>query len=67
MDEQNFVERKVPHDFTLDTFSKAQNKMIATSNRTYGTRESYWDRLSRCREYTDEEVQGIINSGSFLE
>lgn len=67
MDEKNFVERKVPHDFTLDTFSKAQNKMIATSNRTYGTRESYWDRLSRCREYTDEEVQGIINSGSFLE
>ena len=58
----------VPHTFTLDSFSKAQNKMIATNDNTYGAYGgSYWSRLKGCREYTEKEVYDIINSGSFSE
>ena len=65
---ENQETTKVPHTFTLDSFSKAQNKMIATNDRTYGNaRSSYWRLLEGHREYTEEEVHSIINSGSFLE
>ena len=57
----------VPHNFTLDSFTKAQLKMIATNERAYGARRSYWDVRASCREYTEEEVHSILNSGSFLE
>ena len=62
-------ETKISHNFTLDSFSKAQGKMIATNNRTYGnqTRLSYWQRLASVREYTVEEVHKIISSGSLEE
>ena len=66
MENQEYI--KVPHTFTLDSFSKAQDKMIATNDRTYGTvRSSYWSLVESHREYTEEEVHDIINSGSFLE
>ena len=41
----------IPHNFTLDSFSKAQGKMIATNDRTYGAvRSSYWRLLESHRE-----------------
>lgn len=62
-------ERQISHNFTLDSFSKAQGKMIATNNRTYGNQDrlSYWQRLASVREYTVEEVHKIISSGSLEE
>ena len=66
MENQEYA--KVPHTFTLDSFSKAQNKMIATNDRAYGAvRSSYWRLVEGHREYTEKEVHDIINSGSFLE
>ena len=64
MENQEF---KVPHNFTLDSFSKTQSKMIATNDRTYGRTTSYWNRYESHREYTEKEVHDIINSGSFIE
>ena len=42
--------------------------MIATNTNTYGTRnQSYWGRRESYREYSEQEVHDIINSGSLLE
>jgi hypothetical protein len=51
------------HNFDLASFKKAQDNMIATSDRTYGSRfgRDYRDRV---RDYTEEEVKNIIESGS---
>ena len=58
----------VPHSFTLDSFKKSQKGMIATNTNTYGTRnQSYWGRRESYREYSEQEVHDIINSGSLLE
>lgn len=61
------TDRIVSHNFTLETFTKAQNKMIATNDRTYNYRQSYWELTRSHKEYTAEEVHDIINSGSFAE
>ena len=63
------TERTFSHNFTLDSFTKAKEKMIATNDRAYGNsyRQSYWDRRERLRDYTAEEVQDIINLGSTSE
>ena len=60
------TENKVSHSFTLDSFTKAKEAMIATNNNTYGSvgRQSYWDRREHLRDYTTEEVHSIINFGS---
>jgi hypothetical protein len=52
------TERTFSHNFTLDSFTKAKEKMIATNDRAYGNsyRESYWSRRERLRDYTAEEV-----------
>jgi hypothetical protein len=35
----------VPRNFSLDSFAKANEQMIATNDRTYGAmRSSYWGR-----------------------
>ena len=59
----------VPHNFTLDTFAKAKNQMIATNDSAYGTtqRTSYWQSRDKLRDYTTEEVHTIINLGSSSE
>ena len=58
----------IPHTFTLDSFAKAHEKMIATNTNTYGkTRGSYWNQRGYTRKYTDEEVARIIHSGSLAE
>lgn len=63
------TENKVSHSFTLDSFTKAKEAMIATNNNTYGNvgRQSYWDRREHLRDYTTEEVHSIINFGSSSE
>jgi hypothetical protein len=42
--------------------------MIATNDNAYGRdHASYWQRLALNREYTEEEVNTIITSGSLEE
>ena len=53
------------HTFDLATFEKAQTSMIATSDASYGRfGGQYRDRV---RDYTEEEVGKIIESGSLYE
>ena len=62
-------ENMISHNFTLDSFAKAKDRMIATNENAYGTnlRSSYWTRRDSLRDYTTEEVHAIINSGSSSE
>ena len=64
MSDTNITERI--HNFDLTTFKKAQDAMIATSDRSYGSRYGYEYR-DRVRDYTEEEVKKIIESGSIFE
>ena len=54
------------HNFDLASFKKAQDNMVATSDRSYGSRygQDYRDKV---RDYTEEEVKKIIESGSLSE
>ena len=54
------------HNFDLASFRKAQDAMIATSGNSYGSRfgREYRDKV---RDYTEEEVKQIIESGSVFE
>lgn len=62
------IETKVPHNFTLGSFSKAKDRMIATNDNAYGTnRSTYWSHRETLRDYTSDEVHAIINSGSSSE
>jgi hypothetical protein len=62
-------ENVISHNFTLDSFAKAKDRMIATNDNAYGAsqRNSYWSRREYLRDYTSEEVHTIINSGSSSE
>ena len=61
-------ENIVPHTFTLDSFAKAKERMIATNDNAYGANKtSYWSHRETLRDYTTEEVHCIINSGSASE
>ena len=62
-------ENVISHNFTLDSFAKAKDRMIATNDNAYGAsqRNSYWSRRDYLRDYTSEEVHTIINSGSSSE
>ena len=62
-------ETRVPHNFTLDSFAKAKDSMIATNNNAYGNsnRTSYWSHRETLRDYTSDEVHEIINRGSSSE
>ena len=64
MSETKLTERF--HTFDLETFQKAQTSMIATSDSSYGRAyaSQYRDRV---RDYTEEEVSKIIESGSLPE
>lgn len=58
------------HNFSLDSFKKSQSAMIATSNAAYnrtfgGNMSGQW--VNRTRDYSEEEVKKIIESGSLLE
>ena len=61
-------ENIVPHAFTLDSFAKAKERMIATNDNAYGVnKSSYWSHRETLRDYSTEEVHCIINSGSASE
>ena len=51
------------HNFDLASFRKAQDTMIATSSNSYGSHFGY-DYRDKVRDYTEEEVKKIIESGS---
>ena len=54
---------EAPRNFSLDSFAKASEQMIATNDRTYGAmRSSYWGRQKK--NYTAQEVADVIDSGS---
>ena len=67
--EDNQVLNEAPsRNFSLDSFSKASKKMVATNDNAYSS--IYQDPLrSRClkREYTEQEILSIIDSGSLSE
>ena len=54
------------HSFDLASFKKSQSAMIATSDNAYGTRYGH-QQASRVKDYTEEEVKKIIESGSLPE
>ena len=62
------TEEKKPSTDFISSYSKAQQKMIATSDNTYGilgtSRARY---LERIRDYTPEKIERIITSGSLAE
>lgn len=51
------------HNFDLASFRKAQESMIATSGNSYGSYRGQ-DYRDKVRDYTEEEVKKIIESGS---
>ena len=62
------IESKIPHNFTLDSFAKVKDRMIATNDNAYGSnRNSYWSHRETLRDYTSDEVHTIINYGSSSE
>ena len=55
------------HTFDLASFKKSQTAMIATSDNAYGTRPGAAQWAGRTRDYTEEQVRRIIESGSLRE
>lgn len=54
------------HNFDLNSFRKSQSAMIATSESSYSTRAGMqW--VGQTKEYTEDEVKRIIESGCLLE
>ena len=64
-DKQQVVEHNDPRNFDLTSFARAKEKMIATNERAY---QDHWNSLrgrpERIREYTPEEINSVITSGS---
>lgn len=55
------------HNFDLASFKKSQNAMIATSESAYSSLPGMSQWTSRAKDYTEDEVKRIIESGSLLE
>ena len=55
------------HSFDLASFKKSQSAMIATSETAYGTRPGISQWAGRVKDYTEDEVKKIIESGSLVE
>lgn len=53
-------------NFTLTSFQRAKERMIATNDSAYS---SFYNmgRLKRIKDYSEEEIQNIINNGSLAE
>lgn len=61
------MENKI-HKFDLASFKKSNDAMIATSENAY--KNTYWGTrnvLSRTKDYTNEEIERITNSGNLNE
>jgi hypothetical protein len=55
------------HNFDLASFKKSQTAMIATSDTAYGSRPGAAQWVGRARDYSEDEVRKIIESGSLVE
>lgn len=58
------------HNFTLESFAKAHDKMIATNDNSYNNYNGYdsWRaRVQQLRDYSIDEIHRIISSGSLVE
>ena len=55
------------HNFDLASFKKSQSAMIATSDTAYGQRPGAAQWAGRTKDYTEDEVKRIIESGSLIE
>lgn len=55
------------HNFDLSSFAKNQEQMIATNDNAYGSRYTGSYSRERAKDYTEEEVKRIIESGSLGE
>jgi hypothetical protein len=55
------------HNFNLDSFKKSQNAMIATSDNAYGKRAGQGQWVDKTKDYTEDQVKKIIESGSLRE
>jgi hypothetical protein len=66
MPEENAAE--LVRNFDLSSFVKSKDKMIATNDNAYrGNFELSHERLVRNREYSMEEIERIIASGTLSE
>lgn len=61
---QQMKQQSIPHNFTISDFKKASENMIATNEDSYRTNYLFWDKQNKVRDYSEEEIQGIIRSGS---
>lgn len=53
------------HDFSLDKFQKISDKMVIKTSNASGKYLSDWNiRMKRMRNYSKEEIESILNSGS---
>ena len=55
------------HSFDLASFKRSQDTMIATSDVAYGSRPGAAQWADRTRDYSEDEVKRIIESGSLVE
>ena len=55
------------HNFDLASFKKIQDAMIATSDTAYGSRAGAAQWTSTVKDYSKEQVERIIGSGSLIE
>ena len=58
--------KSITHTFSLDSFRKAYQTMIAKATASWSNRYGY-DPTVRFKEYTPEEVNNIINSSNLFE
>jgi hypothetical protein len=54
------------HNFDLASFKKSQTAMIATSDTAYGGRHGGTQWAGQVKDYTEDEVKKIIESGSLI-
>ena len=61
------MEQRIPHNFDLASFKKITDNMIATNESAYSSKWSDKYNRRRVKNYTKEEVQNIITSGSITQ
>ena len=61
------MEQRIPHNFDLASFKKITDNMIATNESAYSSKWSDKYSRRRVKNYTKEEVQNIITSGSITQ
>ena len=68
MEENKAAEQAGTRNFDLTSFARAKEKMIATNEHAYKRNwDSVYDRMSKLKDYSPEEVASIITSGSLIE